>query len=320
MSFSLDALRAAAKVVHEYVPSTPQYVWPLLKRHVGREVWVKHENHTATGAFKVRGGVLYMTRLLQRSPDCPGVITATTGNHGQSVAVSATRHGQRCVIVVPEGNNPEKNAAMEAQGADLVVHGADFQQALERARQLADDEGLHMVPSFHPTLVEGVASYALELFDAADGLAEVYVPIGLGSGICGVVAARNALGLATEIVGVQAEGAACYARSFEAGTPVSTARADTFAEGIATRVPVPEAVATINRHVARVVTVSDAAILDAQRALLTLTHNLAEPAGAAALAGLMQDRGSSIGRGAAGIVLTGGNASKANLRQLVREN
>ena len=315
MYFSLESLQEAAQIVYRQVPVTPQYDWPLLSRHAGLPVWVKHENHTQTGAFKIRGGVLYMHRLKQREPDCPGVIAATRGNHGQSIAVSATRQGLRSVICVPEGNNPEKNAAMIAQGAELVIHGSDFQESLEHARQLAAAEGLHMVAAFDPTLVQGVASYALELFAVAGPLDAVYVPIGLGSGICGVSAVRNALGLTTDVIGVQAEDAPCYALSFEAGEPVSTPRADTFADGVATRVPVPDAVAMINREVARVVTVSDAAILEAQRLLLSLTHNLAEPAGAAALAALLSEREKMAGKTVA-VILRGGNADAANLRQL----
>ena len=226
MNFSLESLREAAEIVYRQVPATPQYDWPLLSRHAGLTVWVKHENHTQTGAFKIRGGVLYMHRLKQQQPDCPGVIAATRGNHGQSIAVSATHLGLRSVICVPEGNNPEKNAAMIAQGAELVICGSDFQESLEHARQLAADEGLHMVAAFDPTLVQGVASYALELFAAARPLDAVYVPIGLGSGICGVSAARNALGLTTDVIGVQAEGAPCYALSFQAGKPVSTPSAN----------------------------------------------------------------------------------------------
>ena len=257
-----------------------------------------------------------MHRLKQREPDCRGVIAATRGNHGQSVAVAAVRHGLRATIVVPHGNNPEKNAAMIGQGAELVEHGHDFQEALELARERAEGQDLHLVASFDPALVQGVASYALELFARAEALDAVYVPIGLGSGICGVIAARNALGLATEIVGVQAEAAPCYALSFEAGRPMTTPSADTIADGVATRVPVDAAVAMINRHAARVVTVSDEAILAAQRLLLRLTHNLAEPAGACALAALLRERRRMAGRTAA-VILSGGNADAANLRRVI---
>lgn len=315
MDFDLDTLRAAAEIVRRHVPPTPQYAWPLLARRAGLKVWAKHENHTEIGAFKLRGGALYMDRLKRRAPDCPGVVAATRGNHGQSVAVAARSRGLRAVVVMPEGNNPEKNAAMAAQGAELVEHGSDFQAALERAEALAAERGLHMVPSLHPTLVEGVASYALELFEAADPLDAVYVPIGLGSGICGVIAARDALGLATDVIGVQAAGAPCYALSFAAGRPVSTNAADTIADGLAVRTPAPEAVAAIGRGAARVVTVTDDEILEAQRALLRCTHNLAEPAGAAALAALLAERERMAGRTAA-VVVSGGNADAANLRRL----
>ena len=311
----LARLRAAAAAVRRRVPETPQYPWPLLARHAGLRVWVKHENHTAIGSFKLRGGAVYMERLGRREPGCAGVIAATRGNHGQSVAVNARASGLQAVIVVPEGNNPEKNAAMAAQGAELVEHGGDFQAAFEHAGQLAAERGLHMVPSFHPALVDGVASYALELFERADPLDAVYVPIGLGSGICGVIAARDALGLAVDVIGVQAAGAPCYALSFEAGRPVSTNGADTFADGVATRTPVPEAVETINRGAARVIAVTDEEILEAQRLLLRATHNLAEPAGAAALAGLLAERRRQAGRCVA-VVLSGGNADEANLRRL----
>ncbi len=315
----LDSLRAAAAIVRRHVPATPQYPWPLLAEHAGLAVWVKHENHTRIGSFKIRGGAVYMDRLKRREPDCPGVVAATRGNHGQSIAVNARNYGFRAVIVAPEGNNPEKNAAMAAQGAELIEHGSDFQSALEHAERLAEDQGLHMIPSFDRALVEGVASYALELFENADPLDAVYVPVGLGSGICGVIAVRDALGLETDVIGVQAAGAPCYALSFDAGRPVSTNNADTFADGVATRIPVAEAVDTINRGAVRVVTVTDAAILEAQRLLLGLTHNLAEPAGAAALAALLTERRRQAGKTAA-VILSGGNADSANLRQLFAGN
>jgi len=316
MEFSLEELREAAEFVHRYVPPTAQYAWPLLAADAGCVVWVKHENHTPVGAFKVRGGALYVHELLQREPGCPGVIAATKGNHGQSITVAARAQGLDAVIVVPAGNNPEKNDAMAAQGAELIVHGDDFQDALEYAQALAKERGLHIVPSFDSALVRGVASYALELFDTADPLDAVYVPIGLGSGICGVIAVRNALGLKTEIIGVQAEGAPSYALSFSAGHPVSTNSIDTFADGLATRVPVAEAVEMINANAARVVTVTDHAILEAQRLLLRATHNLAEPAGAAPLAALLAERERMAGKTVA-VVVSGGNADATNLKMLV---
>ncbi len=233
-----------------------------------------------------------------------------------SIKVPAARLGMAAVVVVPQGNNPEKNSAMAAQGAELVVHGSDFQEALEHAHRLADERGLHSVSSFDMTLVRGVASYALELFGEAGALDAVYVPIGLGSGICGVIAARDALGLKTEVIGVQADGAPCYALSFAAGKPVSTNAADTFADGVATRVPVAEAVEIINRGAARVVTVSDEAILRAQAMLLRDTHNLAEPAGAAPLAALLSEREVNRG-GRVAMIMSGGNADIENVKALI---
>ncbi len=306
----------AAAIVRRHIPATPQYPWPLLAQHAGLTVWVKHENHTQVGAFKIRGGAVYMEALTRREPNCRGVAAATRGNHGQSIAVNARNYGLRALIVAPRGNNPEKNAAMAEQGAELIEHGDDFQAALEYAEQCAGEQKLHMVPSFDSALVAGVASYALELFENAEPLDAVYVPIGLGSGICGTIAARNALGLKTEIIGVQAAGAPCYALSFDAGHAVSTNTADTFADGVATRIPVPEAVAVINRNAARIVTVTDAEILEAQRLLLRCTHNLAEPAGAAALAALLTERSRQAGKSVA-VILSGGNADTANIRQML---
>ena len=303
---SLEQLEEAAALVHAAFPGTPQYAWPLLAERLGTETWVKHENHAPTGAFKVRGGLVHLAGLAAEGPPARGVIAATRGNHGQSIATAAARFGLRAVIVVPEGNSAEKNAAMAAQGAELVVHGRDFQASLEHARDLADADGLRMVPSFHPLLVRGVASYALELFRGAGELDVVYVPIGLGSGICGVLAARDALGLATEVVGVVAAAAPCYQLSFEAGRPVSTATADTFADGLACRVPDPDAVDVICRGVSRVVAVTEDEIAAAMRAYYTDTHNVAEGAGAAPLAAAVAERDALRGR-RVGLVLSGGN-------------
>jgi threonine dehydratase len=299
-------LEAAAALVHAAMTPTPQIAWPLLSARAGTEVWVKHENATPIGAFKIRGGLVYMDDLRRREPDCPGVIAATRGNHGQSVAVAARRNGLDAVIVVPEGNSREKNAAMRAQGAALVEHGHDFQAALEHARDLAAERGLHMVPSFHDLLIRGVGTYALEFLTAVPDLDTVYVPIGLGSGICGMIAARDALGAGAEIVGVVAEQAPAYALSFRAGAPVSTNSADTMADGLACRVPVDDAVVRINAGAARIVAVSEAEIKAAMRHLFTDTHQVAEGAGAAALAALLKERNEMKDR-KVGIVLSGGN-------------
>lgn len=308
-AYSLAALEEAAGRVHSVLPPTPQYEWPLLSRRAGAEVWVKHENHTPVGAFKVRGGIALFHELRASHPSLPGVIAATRGNHGLSVAFSAARAGLTASIVVPRGNSAGKNAAMRALGAELVEHGEDFQEALEHARALASERGLHFVPSFAPALVRGVASYALELFRGAPPLDRVYVPIGLGSGICGVLAARDALGLRTEVVGVSADGAPCYALSFAAGRPVPTERADTMADGLACRVPVEEALETILHGAAGVVTVTDAEIRAAMRALFSDTHNVAEGAGAAALAAALKERRANAGKRIA-VVLSGGNVDR----------
>ena len=315
---SLDQLRAAAEMVHAVMPPTPQYCWPLLSQRAGCEVWVKHENHTPIGAFKLRGGIVYMESLHRRDPSARGVIAATRGNHGQSVACAATRAGLASTLVVPRGNSVEKNAAMRAFGAELIEHGHDFQAALEYARALAAARGLHFVESFHDDLVHGVASYGLEFLSACPDLARVYVPIGLGSGICGMIAARDALGLGTEVIGVCAEGAPAYALSFARGEAVSTDAAETLADGMACRVPEPAAVAVINRGAERMVTVGEDEIKAAMRAYYSDTHNLAEGAGAAAFAALMRERESLAGR-KAGVVLSGGNIDRPLYQAVLAE-
>lgn len=306
---SLGTLEETAALVHAAMPPTPQYCWPLLSARVGAEVWVKHENHTPIGAFKIRGGFAYLAELRRREPNCPGIVSATRGNHGQSLALATRRLGLPATIVVPYGNSVEKNAAMRGFGASLVEHGADFQEAAEFAEALAAERRLHFVRSFGPLLVAGVASYALELFRAVADLDTVYVPIGMGSGICGTIAARDALGLKTRIVGVVAAGAPAYALSFEAGRPVATNRADTIADGLACRRPDPLAVETIRRGADRIVTVSDEEIGAAMRALFVDTHNVAEGAGAAATAALLQERAAMSGRRVA-VILSGGNIDR----------
>lgn len=304
-----SAIEAAAAAVYAAMPPTPQYAWPLLAERCGARIWVKHENHTPVGAFKVRGGLHYMAQLRRERPDVSGVIAATRGNHGQSIAFAARANGLAATIVVPDGNSVEKNAAMRALGAELVVHGHDFQAAFEYAQALADERGLLMAPSFAPDLVAGVATYGLELFAAAPDLDTLYVPIGLGSGICGCIAAREALGLTTKIVGVVAENAPCYALSFAQGRPVSTNSADTMADGLACRVPNDDAVPLVNRYAERIVTVSEAEITAAMRHYFTDTHNVAEGAGAAALAAALRERDQISGQ-TVGLVLSGGNVDR----------
>ena len=315
---SLARLDEAAALVRTVVPATPQYCWPLLSGRLGTELWVKHENHTPIGAFKLRGGLVYLDELRRTQPDIRGVITATRGNHGQSIAYAAARLGLAATIVVPHGNSVEKNRAMQAFGADLVEEGHDFQAAYAHAVARASADGLHLVRSFDPALVRGVASCGLELFRAVPGLDTVYVPIGLGSGICAMIAAREALGETAEIVGVVAENAPTYALSVAAGRPVSTNSADTIADGLAVRVPDEGALAIIRAGAARLVTVSESEIRRAMRILFTDTHNVAEGAGAAPLAAALQERGRLAGRRVA-VVQSGGNIDRALFAEVLAE-
>ena len=317
-SLDLTGLAEAAAVVHRILPPTPQIRWPLLCARSGAEVWVKHENHTPVGAFKVRGGLVYFDELRRRQPGVSGVIAATRGNHGQSVAFAAGLHGLRSVIVVPQGNSREKNAAMRALGAELIEFGRDFQESFEHATRLADEQGLHMIPSFAEPLVRGVASCALELFVAVPDLDVLYVPIGMGSGVCAAIAARDALDLKTEIIGVAAASAPAYPRSFDARAPISAEVAPTVADGMACRVPHPEALKTMFLGIARLITVEESEIRAAMRHYFTDTHNVAEGAGAAGLAALLQDRERICGK-RAGVILTGGNVDSEVFSQILAE-
>ena len=303
---TLEDIEDAARLVHRAILPTPQYVWPGISARAGATVWIKHENHTPTGAFKVRGGITFVDWLRRVHPEVRGIVTATRGNHGQSQARAAHAAGLTAKIVVPEGNSPEKNAAMRAFGGEVVVHGRDFDEARTSAMRIAEAEGLFPVPPFHAELVRGVATYALELFAAAPDLDAVYVPIGCGSGICGVIAARDALGLKTEVVGVVARAAMAAKLSFEAGRLVETDAARTFADGLAVRAPVAEAFTVYARGASRILAVDDDEIAAAMRILYRETHNLAEGAGAAALAAILQDRAAVRGKSVAAI-LSGGN-------------
>jgi threonine dehydratase len=304
----LAELDEAARIVYSAMPPTPQYCWPLLNEALGAEAWVKHENHTPTGAFKIRGALVYLERLARRAPGLAGVVAATRGNHGQSIALAAARHGLPATIVVPQGNSREKNAAMRAFGARLIEHGADFQESLEHARALAAREGLHMVPSFHEDLVAGVASYWLELFRAQPELELVLAPIGQGSGICGAIAARAALGLSMPIIGVVSAHAPAYALSFAARRTIETPAATMLADGVACRMPDPRSLEAVLEHVDAVLAVTDDEVARAMRLYYSCTHNLAEGAGALALAGALQlrDAGQLQVR-RIGLPLTGGN-------------
>jgi threonine dehydratase len=318
----LAELRDAERSVHEMLAPTPQYRWPLLESafgsRAGGQLWVKHENHTPVGAFKIRGGLRYFERLAGGGSQVRGVVSATRGNHGQSIAFAAARHRIPVLIVVPHGNSRDKNAAMRALGAELVEHGDDFQAAREHALALADERGWTMVPSFHPHLVEGVASYALELFGAVPALDVVYVPIGLGSGACGLIAARDALGLATRIVGVGSTGAPTYALSLAAGRPVSHPVTTELADGMACRTPEPAALEILARGLERMVEVSDDEVAQAMRRLFDATHQAAEGAGAAALAAAWKDREALAERRVA-VIQSGGNVDREVFARVLGE-
>lgn len=306
---SLTEIEQASEIVYEVMQASPQLSWPLLNERCTAEVWVKHENHNPTGAFKVRGGLIYVKRLIEREPEVRGVVAATRGNHGQSVAFAASRNGLSAVIVVPEGNSPDKNAAMKAFGAELIVHGKDFDMALEHSREIAVERGLHFMPSIDGDLIPGVATYALEFFKGSPPLDRIYVPIGLGSGICGVIAVKHALGLDTEIVGVVASRANTYQLSFAKGEAVGTNSADTIADGLAVRNPSTEALAIIAREVKDIVGVDDDEIMKAIGYYFSDTHNVVEGAAAAPLAALLNADDRQGKR--MGLVISGGNINHA---------
>jgi threonine dehydratase len=317
IAFEMSELQSAAQLVYRVMPPTPLYAWPKLKLRTGCSVRVKHENHTPTGAFKVRGGIVYLDRLCRAQPYIRGVISATRGNHGQSIAFAAGRAGVPATIYVPTGNSPDQNSAIAAFGARVVEYGRDFDESKHEAFRVAASENLHFIPSFHRDLIAGVASYALELFTAASDLDAVYVGMGMGSGLCGLIAVRDLLGLKTEIVGVGAIKARANALSFAARTAVPSPTSNTFADGLATREPNAEAIAAICRGVSRWVEVSEDAIAEAMRIYFDDTHQVAEGAGAAPLAALLQDRQLMAGRNVA-VVLSGGNIERARFMQVLR--
>jgi len=321
---TLQEIEAAQKVVYRVMPPTPQYSWPLLNLRLGvrepAQLWVKHENHTPVGAFKLRGALVYTSWLKETNPEIHTLVAATRGNHGQGVGMAARLLGFRAVIVVPHGNSREKNAAMRAQGAELMEQGDDFQASLEFARELATRPGHAMVESFHPLLVAGTATYALEFFRATPPLRTIYVPIGLGSSVCGVSAARNALGLKTEIVGVVSSSSPSYSHSFRDRRIVEAPSKTQIADGLACRLPNGDAMQVIWDNVARVIEVTDVEIASAMRAIYEDTHNLAEGAAAAAFAGAMQEANGQIDLDSSiGIVLTGGNVDRDLYIQVLEE-
>lgn len=316
---TLAQLDAAAAIVYSAMPPTPQYSWPLLNQALGAEAWVKHENHTPLGAFKARGGLVYMDALIKREPELRGVLAATRGNHGQSVAFAAARHGLSATIYVPFGNSVEKNAAMRGLGAQLIEAGADFQECRELALQKAQDEGLHMIPSWHEDLVAGVASGWLELFRAQPDLDLVLVPIGQGSGICAAIAARNALGVNTRVIGVVSSHAPAYQLSFRAGRSVGAEVSTVLADGLACRQPDQASLASILEYADDIVAVTDDDVAHAMRLYYRATHNLAEGAGAGALAAAMRMKDSATIKGRKiGLPLTGGNVDAELFRHVLQ--
>ena len=299
-------INTVTELIYKYMQPTAQIEWPLLSKRAGCSVIVKHENHTPIGAFKIRGGLLYISRLIKENQSIKGVIAATRGNHGQSIGFAAKTFGIKAKIVVPLNNNPEKNAAMKALGVELIEHGSDFQQSFEYASKIASAEGLIMIPSFHKTLVEGVSTYALELFNKYSDLDRIYVPIGLGSGICGVISIRDMLQLKTEVIGVVSENANSYALSFQAKRPVSTSSAETIADGIACRTPHPEAFEYILKGAERIVSVSEKDIIESIKFYFSDTHNIAEGSAAAALAAMLKENNINHNK-KIGLILSGGN-------------
>jgi len=303
---SLEEMREAQKLIYSVMQPTPQISWPLLNQKLGAEVWVKHENHTPIGAFKARTAVVYVSELFRGPDKIRGLITATRGNHGQSVALAGGRFRVPVTIVVPFGNSSEKNDAMRAQGATLIEFGGDFQEAREHAAVLAEQQGLHVVPSFHRNIVKGVASYWIEFLEAVPDLDYVYVPIGMGSGICAGCAVRNGMGLKTRIVGVVSEGAPSYALSFEARRVVEAPVTTQIADGMACRTPDADAVAIIRENVDHIVRVTDDEVRQAMKIYFTATHNVIEGAGAASLAAALRRKGSLSGK-RVGLIASGGN-------------
>jgi threonine dehydratase len=315
---TLDEVREAAEVVYRLMSPTPQYRWPLLCERLGTEVWVKHENHTPIGAFKARTAIVYTEKLLQREPGTRGLIAATRGNHGQSVALAAQRKKLDCIIVVPHGNSVDKNAAMRAQGARLIEHGDDFQSSLEHAIKLAGELGYHLVPPYHRNIVLGIATYWLELFNAVSDIDVAYVPIGMGSGICSASAVRNALGLRTKIVGVVSEQAPMYALSFEQRRIVEAPSLTVLADGLACRRGNEEALQVMLENVDHMVRVSDAEVAEAMRALFKDTHNVVEGAGAAPLAAAAKEAAQLQGKRVA-LIATGGNVDSEVFARVLAE-
>ena len=312
---SLKEFEECASFIGGYLPSSPELTWPLLSGRFNCEIFTKHENHLPTGSFKVRGGVWTLGKLQEEGFN-GNIIAATRGNHGQSIAYAARAFGSKAIVVVPHGNNLDKNQSMRALGAEVIEHGEDFDAALAYARTMSEKKNLEFLPSYHPTLVTGVGTYAFEFLTAVSALEIAYVPIGLGSGIAGFLAAKEVLGHCVEVIGVVSEKADAYASSWEAGKRICTQDANTIADGLAVREPSVEALSYISRRVSRIIRVSEADIVQATKVLLSDTHNLVEPAGAASLAGLMKEQSEMIGR-KVGVVLTGSNIDQITLKKII---
>jgi threonine dehydratase len=314
---TLADVQAARCVVYRTLKASPLLVHPLLQARTGLNIYVKHENHNPTGAFKVRGGLNLIANLSPQ--ERRGVITATTGNHGQSIALACLREGVPCTIIVPVGNNPEKNAAMRSLGADVVEFGRDFDQARERVEDLQRQNGLRYVHSANePMLISGVATYALEIFEELPDVDVILVPIGGGSGACGCAMVRTWMGSSAEVIGVQAEGANAFARSWLTGNRVTGDRADTFAEGMATRVTFDLTFGILQRELNDIVTLSEDELKAGVRLALETTHNLAEGAGAAALAAAVKLADRLRGKKVV-CVMSGGNIDRATLTRVLTE-
>jgi threonine dehydratase len=313
---SRQRIENACQIVYEAMAPTAQYCWPLLSERAGCEVWLKHENHGPLGAFKIRSGLVYFRRLRESGSAARVAVTATRGNFGQAVALAARREGMEAVVYVPHGNSPGKNRAMRSLGARLVEHGEDFEEARQEARRWAEAEGHHYVPSFHEWLVEGTATYSWELFGAVEGIEVAFVPIGMGSGILGMCAARAALGVKTEIVGVVSAQARAYYESFARREVVVSPARTRLADGMAVPAPDARALEAICAQVSRVVMVSDEEVAAAMRAVFDDTHNVAEGAGAAAVAAILQERDGLRGKRVAA-VLSGGNVDRTMLAEVL---
>jgi threonine dehydratase len=315
---TLQEIAEAQKLVYQLMLPTPQISWPLLNQKLEASVWIKHENHTPVGAFKARSAVFYAAQLFRDGNGIKGMITATRGNHGQSVALAGQRFNVPVTIVVPHGNSVEKNAAMRSQGATLIEFGQDFQESREHAQKLSQEQGLHFVPPFHRDIVTGVATYWAELFTAVPDLDAVYAPIGMGSGICAACAVRNGMMLKTKIIGVAAEGAPAYALSFEAGRNIEAPVTTLIADGMACRVPDDDALEIMQKNVDHMVRVSDDEIRQAMRLYFSDTHNVIEGAGAASLAAALKEKKSLDGKRIA-LIATGGNVDRDVFSKVLME-